>query len=225
MTDRAQLLLELADDELILGWRNSEWTGIAPFLEEDVAFSSIAQNEIGHARALYDLAARDLAASGRQSDADALAFDRAPAEYRCAPLVQLQLVPDWARTIARHVLYETVDAIRIEHLKSHEDTELAGIAAKIEREEVYHRLHAEMWLERLRGEERYRVAADELWPYALGVLDDELRTRFQAIVRERLPFELPDVEPVPRGHHEAELEELLGEMTVVRRSAPVGAQW
>ena len=147
---RAQLLLELADDELILGWRNSEWTGIAPFLEEDVAFSSIAQNEIGHARALYELAAAELG-----TDADALAFDRKPEEYRCAPLVQLRLVPDWARTIARHVLYETADAIRISHLKEHEDAELAGIAAKIEREEVYHRLHAEMWLERLGGEERY----------------------------------------------------------------------
>ena len=50
----------IADDELILGWRDSEWTGIAPFLEEDVAFSSIAQNEIGHARALYELAAAEL---------------------------------------------------------------------------------------------------------------------------------------------------------------------
>ena len=165
MSARAQLLIELADDELILGWRNSEWTGIAPFLEEDVAFSSIAQNEIGHARALYDLAAAELG-----TDADALAFDRRPEEYRCAPLVQLRLVPDWARTIARHVLYETADAIRIEHLKEHEDAELAGIAAKIEREEVYHRLHAEMWLERLQGEERYTAAVDELWPYALGVL-------------------------------------------------------
>ena len=60
MSARAQLLLEYADDELILGWRDSEWTGIAPSLEEDVAFSSIAQNEIGHARALYELVARDL---------------------------------------------------------------------------------------------------------------------------------------------------------------------
>ena len=61
MSERAaELLLELADDELVLGWRDSEWTGIAPFLEEDVAFSSIAQNEIGHARALYELAAREL---------------------------------------------------------------------------------------------------------------------------------------------------------------------
>ena len=81
-----QLLLEIADDELILGWRDSEWTGIAPLLEEDVAFSSIAQNEIGHARALYELVAR-----ARGTTADELAFDRSPDEYRCAPLVELRL--------------------------------------------------------------------------------------------------------------------------------------
>jgi ring-1,2-phenylacetyl-CoA epoxidase subunit PaaC len=211
---RAELVLELADDELILGWRNSEWTGIAPFLEEDVAFSSIAQNEIGHARALYELAARDLG-----GDADSIAFDRRPEEYRCAPLVQLPLVPDWARTIARHVLYETADAIRIEALKSHEDPELAGIAAKIEREEVYHRLHAEMWLERLRGEKRYAAAAEELWPFALGVLAPELRpTLAERVGREQ-------VEAVERTPPGAEFAELWEEMTMVRRSAPVGAQW
>ena len=211
---RARLLIELADDELILGWRNSEWTGIAPFLEEDVAFSSIAQNEIGHARALYDLAAEELG-----TDADALAFDRKPEEYRCAPLVQLRLVPDWARTIARHVLYETADAIRIERLKEHEDAELAGIAAKIEREEVYHRLHAEMWLERLRGEERYAAAVEELWPYALGVLAPELRPA----LAERVGRE--QVDAVERSAPGPEFAELWDEMTMVRRSAPVGAQW
>ena len=154
MSERAQLLLELADDELILGWRDSEWTGIAPFLEEDVAFSSIAQNEIGHARALYELAARDLG-----GDADSLAFDRRPEEYRCAPLVQTRLVGDWAGTIARHFLYETADAIRLEALKSSDDAELAGVAAKIDREEVYHRLHAEMWASKLREEPRFLDAA------------------------------------------------------------------
>jgi len=70
MSNRVDLLLALADDELILGWRNSEWTGIAPFLEEDVAFSSIAQNEIGHARALYELAAREQ--FGRRGESVAL---------------------------------------------------------------------------------------------------------------------------------------------------------
>ena len=220
---RADLLLELADDELILGWRNSEWTGIAPLLEEDVAFSSIAQNEIGHARALYELAARELG-----TDADALAFDRKPEEYRCAPLVELRRL-EWARTIARHFLYETADAIRLETLKASEDTEVAALAAKIDREEAYHRMHAEMWIERLldseEGRERLFEAVDELWPYALGVLDEELRPELRRRAEARLGRGLPEVEAVPRGRHEAELAELWEEMTSVRRSAPAGARW
>ena len=47
------LLLALADDEFLLGYWNSEWTGVAPILEEDVASSSIAPDEIGHARLIY----------------------------------------------------------------------------------------------------------------------------------------------------------------------------
>ena len=147
MSERTDLLLAIADDELFLGWRNSEWTGIAPFLEEDVAFSSIAQNEIGHARALYELAAAELGTT-----ADELAFDRKPEEYRCAPLVQLRRL-EWARTIARHWLYETADEIRLEVLKSSDDPEIAGIASKIDREEAYHRMHAEMWVDRLLSSE------------------------------------------------------------------------
>ncbi len=223
MSRRTDLLLAIADDELFLGWRNSEWTGIAPFLEEDVAFSSIAQNEIGHARALYELAARELGTT-----ADELAFDRKPDEYRCSPLVQLRRL-EWARTIARHWLYETADEIRLEALKGSDDTEIAGIAAKIDREEAYHRMHARMWVDRLLatddGRARLNEAVDELWPYALGVLDDELRADLRARVEEQLGRALPDVEPVPRGVHDAELAELWEEMTMVRRSAPAGAQW
>ena len=223
MSERAQLLLEIADDELILGWRNSEWTGIAPYLEEDVAFSSIAQNEIGHARALYEIVARDLATTP-----DELALDRAPAEYRCAPLVELRRL-EWATTIARHFLYETADQVRIEALKASADAELAGLAAKIDREENYHRMHAEMWLDRLQatpeGRERLRAAVEELWPYALGVLGDELRPVWLERVRERFGFDLPDAEPVPRGQHGDELRELWDEMTMVRRSEPAGAAW
>jgi ring-1,2-phenylacetyl-CoA epoxidase subunit PaaC len=223
MSDRTDLLLAIADDELILGWRNSEWTGIAPFLEEDVAFSSIAQNEIGHARALYELAARELGTT-----ADELAFDRKPSEYRSAPLVELRRL-EWARTIARHWLYETADEIRLAALKASEDPEIAGLAAKMDREEAYHRMHAEMWIDRLlatdEGRARLNEAVDELWPYALGVLDVALRAELSARVRERLGRALPDVEPVPRGVHEAELAELWEEMTSVRRSAPPGSQW
>jgi ring-1,2-phenylacetyl-CoA epoxidase subunit PaaC len=223
VNERVQLLLALADDELVLGWRNSEWTGIAPSLEEDVAFSSIAQNEIGHARALYELAARELG-----TDADALAFDRAPEEYRSAPLVELRRL-EWARTIARHWLYETADTIRLEALRASDDPELAGIAAKIDREEAYHRIHAEMWVDRLLGSDegrpRFEEALDELWPYALGVLDEELRSALVHRAEAKLGRAMPDVEPVARGTHEAELTELLDEMTIVRRSAPAGARW
>jgi ring-1,2-phenylacetyl-CoA epoxidase subunit PaaC len=223
MSDRTDLLLAIADDELILGWRNSEWTGIAPFLEEDVAFSSIAQNEIGHARALYELAARELGTT-----ADELAFDRKPSEYRSAPLVELRRL-EWARTIARHWLYETADEIRLAALKASDDPEIAGLAAKMDREEAYHRMHAEMWIDRLlatdEGRTRLNEAVDELWPYALGVLDAGLRPELSARIQERLGRALPDVEPVPRGVHETELAELWEEMTSVRRSAPPGSQW
>jgi ring-1,2-phenylacetyl-CoA epoxidase subunit PaaC len=223
VSDRTDLLLALADDELLLGWRNSEWTGIAPFLEEDVAFSSIAQNEIGHARALYELAARELG-----TDADTLAFDRAPDEYRSAALVELRWL-EWARTIARHWLYETADAIRLASLMRSDDAELAGIAAKIDREEVYPRIHAEMWVDRLLGSDEARdrldAALEELWPYALGVLDDDLRDELVRRVEEKLGRTMPAVDPVTRGHHEDELAELLAEMTMVRRSAPAGARW
>jgi ring-1,2-phenylacetyl-CoA epoxidase subunit PaaC len=209
----AQELLALADDELVLGWRNSEWTGIAPFLEEDVAFSSIAQTEIGHARAWYELAAEELG-----TDADALAFDREPEEYRCAPFVELRLVPDWARTIARHWLYETADAIRIEDLKDLDDSRVSSLAERIDREETYHRMHAQMWADRLADEPRLAEAIDELWPYALGLLDDSQR----GLLCERVGRE--PVAAVERGAHTDELTPLWEEMTLVRRSVP-GATW
>jgi ring-1,2-phenylacetyl-CoA epoxidase subunit PaaC len=196
MIPRADVVLQIADDELILGWRDSEWTGIAPFLEEDVAFSSIAQNEIGHARALYELAAADLGTT-----ADELAFDRAPDEYRSAQLVELRL-PSWEHTIARHHLYEEADAIRLERLKASDDPELAGLAAKIDREEVYHRMHAEMWFDRLKDEPRFAAALEELRPLAAAILD-----------------------PALRNGHTAELAELWDEMTSVRRSQPAGTTW
>ena len=199
-----RVLLGLADDELVLGWRDSEWTGIAPMLEEDVAFSSIAQNEIGHARAVYELLS---------DDPDALAFDRTPDEYLCAPLVQLHLL-DWGRTIARRWLYEVADEIRI--------TALMGelpLAAKINREEAYHRMHAEMWRERLADTPQFRAAVDELWPYALGVLPPDQRDALAARVGRG------EVEAVERGADDAAFAELHAEMTVVRCSAPAGAQW
>jgi ring-1,2-phenylacetyl-CoA epoxidase subunit PaaC len=215
--ERAQALLEIADDELILGWRDSEWTGIAPSLEEDVAFSSIAQNEIGHARALYELAARELGTT-----ADELAFDREPDEYRSAPLVQQRRL-DWAHTIARHYLYETADELRLAVLKESADAEVAGLAAKMDREEQYHRLHARMWHDHLRDEPRYREALDELWPAAVAILDPELRPELAERTRLSLPSG-SEPQGFERGAPSDEFRALWQEMTMVRRSVP-GATW
>jgi ring-1,2-phenylacetyl-CoA epoxidase subunit PaaC len=187
----ARSLLEIADDELVLGWRDSEWTGIAPLLEEDVAFSSIAQNEIGHARAVYELLARE-----RRITADELAFDRAPGEYRCSRLVELRLL-EWEKTIARHCLYEDADEQRLARLMESEDPEVAGLAAKIDREEAYHRMHAQMWFDRLQAEPRFTAALEELRPLL----------------------------EAGREEHTPELAELWGEMTIVRRSQPAGTAW
>ncbi len=208
------VLLHIADDELVIGWRDSEWTGIAPVLEEDVAFSSIAQNEIGHARALYQLLS---------DDADALAFDREPAEYRCSPLVELRFVPDWARTIARRVLYEAVDELRLERLKSSPDEAVAGLAAKIDREEAYHRMHAEMWRERLRDEPRFQEALDQLWPYAVAMAAPDERDELSRRFKRKIPSNslLLGKE---HGNHADGWPALWEEMTMVRRSIP-GAAW
>jgi ring-1,2-phenylacetyl-CoA epoxidase subunit PaaC len=184
-------------------------------LEEDVAFSSIAQNEIGHARALYQLLAED---------ADALAFDRSPEEYRSSQLVELRFVPDWARTIARRVLYEAADELRLKRLMASPDPSVAGLAAKIDREEAYHRMHAEMWQDRLRDEPRFLSAVDELLPYTLAMADrDDHEALIALFARTEEPHSSV-LQALERGNHADGWPELWAEMTEVRRSVP-GAAW
>ena len=63
--------------------------------------SSLAQDELGHAAALYGLLGE---LTG--TDPDALAYDREPAEYRHCRLLDHGR-GDWAMTIARRFLYDT----------------------------------------------------------------------------------------------------------------------
>ncbi|HWL66575.1 MAG TPA: 1,2-phenylacetyl-CoA epoxidase subunit PaaC [Actinomycetota bacterium] len=137
------LLIALADDELILGHRHSEWTGFAPYIEEDVAFSSIAQDEIGHAAALYT---RVGALNG--DDPDRLGLGRNRSEYRHAVICE-RSNKDWAYTLARHWLYDTADSLRLEALEATADAELSALVVKMRREERYHLLHADAWMKRV----------------------------------------------------------------------------
>jgi len=169
-TALAGLLLAMADDEFVLGFWDSEWTGIAPVLEEDVAFASLAQDEIGHAQVLYLLLA-DLGSG----DPDKIAFGRQPEEYRQARLLDHPRT-DWAFSVARRFLYDTADAARLDALVASAHAPLAGVVAKMRREETYHLRHMHAWLERLatggdQPRSRLVAALERLWPDALCVLD------------------------------------------------------
>jgi ring-1,2-phenylacetyl-CoA epoxidase subunit PaaC len=164
------LLTGLGDDELVLGHRHSEWTGYAPHIEEDVAFSSIAQDEIGHAAAYYSLVA---GATG--GDADALALGRGRDEYRHAVLCE-RPNGNWAFTLARHWLYDHADALRLEALETSSHEDLAALARKIRREERYHLIHADTWIKRVahgpaEGRSKLVDAMAHAWPEARGLFE------------------------------------------------------
>lgn len=165
------LLLAMSDDEFILGYRNSEWTGIAPLLEEDVAFSSMSQDEIGHARLFYEMLAGLTGVS-----ADLIAYSRMPGEFLNCRLVEHRKL-DWAHAIARQFLYDTADHVRLEALSRCSYEPLANATQKIIREEKYHLMHGDMWLNRLASRspdsrERLEAALQALWPDALGLFEE-----------------------------------------------------
>ena len=138
-----ELLTALGDDELVIGHRHSEWTGYAPHLEEDIAFSSIAQDEIGHAAAYYSLLGKITG-----DEPDAIALGRPTDAYRNAIICE-RPNGDWAYTLSRHWLYDNADDIRLAALESSAHDDLAALTTKIRREERYHLIHADSWMKRV----------------------------------------------------------------------------
>ena len=242
----AELLLSVADDEFVIGFWDSEWTGIAPMLEEDVATSSIAQDEIGHARALYELRA-----ALPDDEPDRIAYGRSPAAFRHAALLNHSR-GDWAFSVARRYLYETADAVRLAALARSTHEPLAQLAAKMRREETYHLLHADAWLRRLaeggpEGRERLSAAVRSLWTDAQeifaplageeelvrhGLFPEPMRhlhAAWQAQVRpilEPIAGALPEARPRIDGRERRtdDFVWLHGEFTAVSGSE-VGATW
>jgi ring-1,2-phenylacetyl-CoA epoxidase subunit PaaC len=242
-----ELLRSMADDEFVIGFSDSEWTGIAPLLEEDVAMSSIAQDELGHAAALYALLGDLL-----DEDPDAIAYDRQPEAYRHCRLLDHGR-GDWAMTIARRYLYDTADAVRLEALAGGTWAPLADLVGKLIREERYHRMHAGAWLDRLArdgGEARTRLllalrelqhdAATVFTPLAdeaalikggilaapMSQLEDRWRSEIGPVFAALdLPMPPPASQP-DRGRldHGRAFRWLWSEFTSVRRSEP-GVVW
>jgi ring-1,2-phenylacetyl-CoA epoxidase subunit PaaC len=164
------LLYRLADDELVLGERYTEWQVHAPTLESDLALSNIAQDEFGHARLYYDL----LEDFGY--DQPDLIWERDPGDFRHATLVELPFDEgDWGDAILRGYLYDVAEKLRLAAIEESSYAPLADRVGKIRGEEGYHLDHAQNWLERLAdddpGREHVQAALDRLFPYALTLFD------------------------------------------------------
>ncbi len=244
-----ELLYKIADDQLILGHRNSEWTGLGPLLEEDIAFSSMAQDKIGQSQALYEM----LQALGEQ-DPDMVAFMRRASEFHNCVLVELPN-GEYDFSLIRHFLYDTTLSIRFEMLCNSSFKPLAELAAKIKGELRYHTLHANTWIKQLgkateESVSRLQQSLDDAWPYALGIFEaspyeqeliasgifegeDILQKRWLKKIDEiieQTDLRLPDLKSVTAvtggriGKHSEHLQPLLDEMAEVFRIDPT-AEW
>jgi ring-1,2-phenylacetyl-CoA epoxidase subunit PaaC len=164
------LLYKMADDQLILGHRNSEWTGFGPLLEEDIAFSSMAQDKVGQSWQIYKL----LNELG-ESDPDTVAFMRNAEQFHNCQLVELPN-GEYDFSLIRHFLFDTAEMIRFSHLANSSYEPLSLLAKKIKGEIKYHTMHANIWIKQLGSATqesiiRLQSSLDYAMPYALGIFE------------------------------------------------------
>jgi ring-1,2-phenylacetyl-CoA epoxidase subunit PaaC len=245
-----EFLLRLGDDRLVLGHRLSEWCGHAPVLEEDIALTNIALDEIGQATALLHLAGE---VEAKHRSEDDLAYFREATQFRNVQLVE-QPNGDFAFTVARQFFFDTYNYLLLDELQKSMYVHLAGIAAKGFKEAIYHFRHSKEWMLRLGDgtEESHRKAQDavnNLWRFTgeLFMFDEvEQRLAAQGIipilenlhhlwndtvcsVLSSATLAIPPEESHPvsgsrKGKHSEHLGHLLAEMQILARSYP-DARW
>lgn len=235
-------LLHLADNSLILGHRNSEWTGHGPILEQDIALSNISLDLIGQARNFYQYAA---ARTGDSSTEDTLAYLRDHHQYLNCLLTE-QENGDWGKTIMRQFLFSAYQLPLYHHLKEYTDKQLAAIAEKSVKEVRYHLRWSSEWVIRLgcgtdESHTRMQNALNDLWKYTeelftpadyeQNFFNEEIQTTWQQHVNDILQqaaLQPPANEKMmfggKQGKHTAHLEKLLNEMQYMQRTYP-GLEW
>ena len=243
------LIYRLADDLLILGHRNSEWTGIGPILEEDISFSSMAQDKIGQSLALYNIL-HEL----DESDPDTVAFTRNANQFHNAQFVELP-IGEYDFSLVRHFLFDHAQALYFESLSNSSYQSLAQVATKFKGEIRYHVMHANTWIKQLgttteEARERMQGALDIALPYALGLFepsqyqkelaqngifegDESIQQRWEENITKVISetnLVLPDLKLLTphfggrQGEHTEYLQPLLDEMSEVFRIDPA-ADW
>ena len=234
------VVLAMADDAWIIGHRGSEWLALAPDLEEDLALSSISQDEMGHAQRLYALL-EEFGAPSPESQV----YERPVEAWRHARLVARPL-GDWADWIVRRYLFETFDAVRRNQLRHVPWPALQEALNIIEREERFHRRHFDTWMDLLahggsESRQRLGAAVASYWPELpdllswgvdpepLGLEPNALQEQWTATVKAQwLAWDIPwpgDPVPVPgrRNGLDPEFKALLDEMRSVRQIAPLSS--
>lgn len=237
-----QKLLAMADDEIILAHRNSEWIGHAPILEEDIALANISQDELGHANVWYGLVETITG-----ENPDKLVFFREAAKFRNVQMVELPR-GDWAFTMLRQYLFDAYELLLLDKFQQSSYRPLAEACAKIRNEEIYHLRHTSSWVKRLglgteESHRRTQTALNELWPYAqqlfvplpdesvlltakivpdLAVLHEEWLGRIRPFL-STANLTIPDNQTPStssRSNHTPHLTTLLAEMQKVARLNP-----
>ena len=246
--DVATYALRVGDDALIAAQRLAEWSARAPEMEEDVALSNIALDQLGVARLMYSYYSEL-----EGGDEDSLAFLRDDHEYRNCLLVELPDAGDFGITMVKLLFLAVYQHLLYERLVSSVDDRLAGIADKARKESAYHRDHATQWTLRLgdgtdESHRRMQAAVEHVWPYTHELFaDDPLSLRLAGADVTPTPSELREPwlatidlvlseatltrpadgwapEGGRDGRHTEHLSYLLAEMQVLYRAHP-GATW
>jgi ring-1,2-phenylacetyl-CoA epoxidase subunit PaaC len=249
LKDVKEFLYKIADDQLIIGHRNSEWTGLGPTLEEDIAFSSIAQDKIGQSQHIYEL----LHAMG-EKEPDSIAFTRNAADFRCCHLAEYPN-GEYEFSLMRNFLFNHSEQIRFNMLVESSVEQLARLAKKYRGEIKYHVMHSDTWVKQLgnaneESHARMQKALNDTFDLALGIFEE---SDFAEALRETNVFEgeevlrmrwLLEITPVlesaslvmpelrswkpafggRKGQHTEYLQPLLDEMGAVFRLDPK-AEW
>ena len=176
---KTNYLLHLADTNLILSQRNSEWCGHGPILEQDIAITNISLDLLGQARNFYQYAASlinletpgngSMLHPGIPASEDSLANLRSEREFNNLLLVE-QENGDWGHTLLRQFLYSQFQFLLYEKLGQSLDRQIAAIATKSLKETTYHLKWSREWVIRLgdgttESHQRMLHAMNELWPY------------------------------------------------------------
>jgi ring-1,2-phenylacetyl-CoA epoxidase subunit PaaC len=213
---RIDYTLHLADNALILGHRNSEWTGHGPILEQDIALSNIALDLIGQARNCYQYAARLInesqpARAGKNAVAppvplpndatevteDSLAYLRDGWDFRNCLLVE-QANGDWAKTVLRQFFFSAYQFYLYEELQHSRDSQLAAIGEKSYKEVSYHLRWSSEWVIRLgdgtaESHGRMERALGDLWKFTGELFLPAAYER--QLAAEGIAVDLPSIQP------------------------------